>query len=417
MWSNDRPGIHSGWQAPSRRFQQTGHAPTPNMRPPVITQHLHQRVPHSQPSSASAVWCSPHAVPVQAFVNQRQVEEPAAQTSIPPRQMARRHSQQLPLRHEEYTTPRAGRRQTHDSQVPAYPMPTPIPSPAFNAFSHAMAPPTPMRTPIVYNQVSLPNLLLQPLHQPIEGAASGYDLQPQAMSHSSTTEQTLDLSKPTRFVNQFSAHFCGDTIALASFEALCKKYNRKEITEVDFYVGAYRVLLRDQSGRILPSFLEFLPQSWRNTDLAWLNEAVKAEYQHKVQQSNDENDVAAAASAKAPLRKKKRPINGFTTSSYNESPSTRCDSVRPTVQVAVSTIPNLHPAKEAQASKESKGHSGLVRLPVKAAPEKSGITKSEKKGKKPPKRRDISPEPEAPALKKVRAQLHTYLHQKSLTHT
>ncbi|CAK4032539.1 Hypothetical predicted protein [Lecanosticta acicola] len=232
---------------------------------------------------------------------------------------------------------------------------------------------TVMQTPVSFQQEpQAPNLLLQPLDQHPGG--SPQCLGPQHTLTPNTSKPTthvLDSESPRRFVDEFAATFCEDPTALASFEALCKNYNKRRITETEFYVGIYRVLLRGDRLRLLPSFVEFLPPAWKDVDLSWLDKAIEIEHREKTQASSKKEDKSANTPSAAQPRKKKRPINGFTTSSQGGAPLRKRSAAETFSPVVVPPSPTSPPALSEKAipSCEQKKNgkvtrSGLVKLPI-----------------------------------------------------
>lgn len=180
------------------------------------------------------------------------------------------------------------------------------------------------------------------------------------------------LTKATQFALGFAENFHHDAAAVASFEALCARYNQKEMDETDLYVGVYRILFRTGSLHLLDGLGKLLPPRWLGVDLSWLHKAIETDFQNNPGGANKENEQMS----KPQLPKKKRPINGFRTSHNLDASPSRSALVKLPVSLRATSTPAT-PSERAVSSsptpnptpthkRRQQGRPRLVKLPVKA---------------------------------------------------
>ena len=102
------------------------------------------------------------------------------------------------------------------------------------------------------------------------------------------------------FFRAFPIHFKDNRAIVESFNKLCSAFNNKEIMEQEFMVKLYRLIYPTESVEMLRKLKEFIPQSWKQTEMNWLHEQI----------DKDVENVMVGRSV-APPKKKKRPVNGF----------------------------------------------------------------------------------------------------------
>lgn len=129
--------------------------------------------------------------------------------------------------------------------------------------------------------------------------------------------KTMSVGEGLTFVQDFATHFAGDMNALATFEALCKDYNRQSINEVEFVTSMQRLLHRTKAVHLIAGFVKFLPAAWKDADMSWLNRAVAHDFDKRQKPLLQQLDIGAPSNTKS-KQKKKRPINAFSTADNTE---------------------------------------------------------------------------------------------------
>lgn len=144
-----------------------------------------------------------------------------------------------------------------------------------------------------------------------------------------------------------------DSVTPQLFIQMCKDYNQRKRSDVDFYTDVYRLFFETNGTHLVPGLREFLPGAWRELDLSWLNRGVETESEKgqktarerigklvEVMESNMKDpkvltgpavvarEVDPEVTPTPPaVQKKRRPINGFR-STYRQHPSDIDTTVR-----------------------------------------------------------------------------------------
>lgn len=94
-----------------------------------------------------------------------------------------------------------------------------------------------------------------------------------------TTSTTSSTSAIIAFLNSMNSHYAtlSDPVTPLRFTQLCKDYNASKTDETSFYVAVYRLFYETNATHLIPGLRAFLPTSWREVDLEWLNKAVEVD--------------------------------------------------------------------------------------------------------------------------------------------
>lgn len=162
-----------------------------------------------------------------------------------------------------------------------------------------------------------------------------------------TTNTPASKSAIIAFLNSMNSHYAtlSDPVTPQRFTQLCKDYNASKTDETSFYVAVYRLFYETNATHLIPGLRAFLPASWREVDLEWLNKAIEGDSERQRAAAREAlgemavmvdsgmsvpstpNGSAVAkeklddeASATQPVRnKKKTPLNGFR-ATYDPAP-------------------------------------------------------------------------------------------------
>ncbi|KXT05162.1 hypothetical protein AC578_8343 [Pseudocercospora eumusae] len=137
--------------------------------------------------------------------------------------------------------------------------------------------------------------------------------------------QTMGVEDGKVFVKNFSSHFAKDLNALATFETLCKNFNRGALNEVEFVTAMYRLLHRTKATHLMAGFVKFMPTAWKDADLSWLSHAVAHDVEKQQKPAMQQVDVTAQTATKP---KKKRPVNAFSTADGPNAPCRKSLTVK-----------------------------------------------------------------------------------------
>ena len=145
------------------------------------------------------------------------------------------------------------------------------------------------------------------------------DAYPSATEASSPAPQLQDSSpqnlqaKAHSFVAYFTNNFHPNKAVIDSSSALCRSFTHKAISEAQFYIGMYRLVYPTQSMELMLQFKEFLPQSWKDVDLDWLDMEIEEGVESKVADLAVDDSEKALKRALSERKKgrKKVPVNGF----------------------------------------------------------------------------------------------------------
>ena len=178
--------------------------------------------------------------------------------------------------------------------------------------------------------------------------------------------QTTDIASPPGAVVDFLASMTSHYNTLSNsvtphlFVQLCKDYNARKFEETSFYVAAYRLFFETGASHLIPGLRAFLPATWREVDLGWLNSAIEGDSERQrglarktfgglaaMVETGMSKPKTPAASAIPPKtlgievestppskqKKKRTPINGFraTYRTDLEDPTTPSRSAAPTL--------------------------------------------------------------------------------------
>lgn len=188
---------------------------------------------------------------------------------------------------------------------------------------------------------------------------------PSTMQHSvqesdleaqNTTSTPASTSAIIAFLDSMNSHYAtlADTVPPRLFTQLCKDYKTSKTDETQFYVAVYRLFFETKATHLIPRLRAFLPTTWREVDLEWLNKAIEgASERQRASARGAFGEIAAmaesgvsvpstpsgsaaakeldveASATQSVRNKKKTPLNGFraTYSPVLETPlSPRSDS-------------------------------------------------------------------------------------------
>jgi hypothetical protein len=81
------------------------------------------------------------------------------------------------------------------------------------------------------------------------------------------------------FLVSMKSHYetLSDPVTPHLFTQLCKDYNTSKSDETSFYVAAYRLFFETNAKHLVPGLRAFLPSTWREVDMEWLNKAVEGD--------------------------------------------------------------------------------------------------------------------------------------------
>jgi hypothetical protein len=81
------------------------------------------------------------------------------------------------------------------------------------------------------------------------------------------------------FLVSMKSHYetLSDPVTPHLFTQLCKDYNTSKFNETSFYVAAYRLFFETNATHLVPGLRAFLPSTWRDVDMEWLNKAVEGD--------------------------------------------------------------------------------------------------------------------------------------------
>lgn len=161
-----------------------------------------------------------------------------------------------------------------------------------------------------------------------------YDLETE-----NTTRTTSSTNAVIAFLVSITSHYetLSDPVTPHLFTQLCKDYNTSKSNETSFYVAAYRLFFETNATHLVPALRAFLPATWREIDMEWLNKAVERDSERQRASAREVVGELAAmvetgmreprtpsgsavvkekldleASATQPAKNKKRsPLNGF----------------------------------------------------------------------------------------------------------
>lgn len=111
---------------------------------------------------------------------------------------------------------------------------------------------------------------------------------PSTMQHSvqesdleaqNTTNTPPSTSAIIAFLNSMNSHYAtlSDPVTPHRFNQLCKDYNASKTDETSFYVAVYRLFYETKATHLIPGLRAFLPTTWREVDLEWLNKAIEGD--------------------------------------------------------------------------------------------------------------------------------------------
>jgi hypothetical protein len=154
------------------------------------------------------------------------------------------------------------------------------------------------------------------------------------------TENASSTDAAVTFLASMVSHYktLSDSVTPHLFAQLSRDYNTRKLDETSFYVAAYRLFFETGATHLTPGLHAFLPATWREVNLDWLNGAVEGDSErHRTTAREAIGELAAMverrmtgpgtpsvsaaaatekldlqASATRPVKHKKRtPTNGF----------------------------------------------------------------------------------------------------------
>lgn len=166
-----------------------------------------------------------------------------------------------------------------------------------------------------------------------------HSIQPTSRNATDATTVAPPTGRETPYFASLSSHYAAlsDSVTPRLFLQMCKDYNQRKLSELDFYTDVYRLFFETNGTHLMPGLREFLPGAWCDINLSWLNRGVEAESEKEQKTAREhigklaelvesrmkdpevsigsavvarEVDLEAMPTPPA-VQKKRRPLNGF----------------------------------------------------------------------------------------------------------
>lgn len=131
------------------------------------------------------------------------------------------------------------------------------------------------------------------------------DIPVTAALHDPAAETPSIHVRATGFVNHFKTFFQSDIGTLTSFKSLCRAFLTRQIDEVSFYTGLYRLIAPTKSDELLARCKQFLPKAWNVQDVLRLDAKIQIEIDSKMEIGAGKNEYSL------PKKRKRVPARGW----------------------------------------------------------------------------------------------------------
>ena len=168
------------------------------------------------------------------------------------------------------------------------------------------------RSSLSSNEAPSHDPILPDEQAPLNNAQPGTSQSIETIATIPTDEPPSIKAKAESFVVAFNDYFKDSASTLRTFNGLCRAFNEKEISDVQFYRSMYRLVYPTKSEDLVAQLKYFKPQGWKGTNLDWLDKAIEGE----IEQDRAEEEARKGLSEHKeprpePKIRKKVPVNGF----------------------------------------------------------------------------------------------------------